>query len=336
MIKVYVPDHSLQGSEIPIYILWDPSEQIDTIKIEYPIYVNIQEIYNVSREDDYYLKDNILFIKNVDVKGYLGVKFKSSLVDPRSKGYFRVSIYKDGNLIHSYEKNVILFRPDIILLESPDHIDVTLDDNKIKISNKIKIVNNGMGTAILRIKSSEASDLDIFDPMGVDEFRKGFWNDAEKRLSKLKEKYPQYEHLIIGFINFGKNPPIFDEINLKKLKDLFEGLVVAFEENEDFLKDFANAILVSYLKNISIVTELESFMMYLKTVYENKVIFIDGISAIKVFTTPKKLFATLYITDLAYNKYKPIELTIIITSNKETIIPLYLLFDFVSIKKEGD
>lgn len=95
-------------------------------------------------------------------------------------------------------------------------------------------------------------------------------------------------------------------------------------------------ILTSYLKNISIVTELESFLIYLKSVYESKIIFIDATNVIKVSTNPMKLRAKLYITDLEYNEYKPIELdNITIASNKEIELPVYILFDFTITDRGG-
>jgi len=48
MINVYLPGYSLQGAEIPFYMLWSQSETFDLIKIEYPIEMEVKEIYNVS------------------------------------------------------------------------------------------------------------------------------------------------------------------------------------------------------------------------------------------------------------------------------------------------
>ncbi|CAD7768189.1 hypothetical protein FHEFKHOI_00142 [Candidatus Methanoperedenaceae archaeon GB50] len=338
MINVYLPIHSLQGSEIPLYILWERSENIDLIEIEYSEEIEIKEIYNVS-EGNFRLKDNILYVDKVDVNGYLGIKFISKLNEPSTKKDVDISIYKNNQIIYSEKKSIILFRPDITLYEAPNHISLEVlgDQNIINISNKIKIANRGRGTAILRLECSDSSDIKIFNPMGIEEFRKNFWDDVERKASKLRVKFPEYNELLVGFVEMGKNPPIFKKDELEKLKILFNGLLNAFEEDEVFLRDFANVILTSYLKNISIVTELESFLIYLRTVYENKIIFMDAINAIKVSTTPMKLSAKLYITDLAYNEYKPIELdNITIKANKEYVIPVYLLFDFTSSEKEGE
>jgi len=333
-MKVYLPPYSLQGSEIPFYILWAHSENIDLIEIKYPDGVEIKEIYNVSK-GNFRLEDSTLYVDKVDVNGYLGVKFRSKLKEPTTEKEMVISIYKGGQIIHKEKKSLILFRPDITLYEKLNQISIDVSEKKdMKISNKIKIANRGRGTAILKLECSDNSDIKTFNPMGIEEFRKNFWNDVERKLSKVGEKFPEYSELLTEFIKIGKNPPIFNKEELKKLKRLFSDLVKAFENNEDFLKDFATVILTSYLKNISIITEIESFLVYLRTVYENKIIFMDAVSAIKVSTTPKRLLAKLYITDLAYNEYKPIDLDIIIKANKECTIPIYLLFDFILPDKE--
>ena len=47
-----------------------------------------------------------------------------------------------------------------------------------------------------------------------------------------------------------------------------------------------------------------------------------------------KLRTKLYITDFAYNEYKPIDLgDITLISNKEFELPLYALFDFGMINR---
>jgi len=328
MINVYLPSSSLQGAEIPFYMLWNRSKTFDLIKIEYPNEIEVKEIYNVS-EGNFKLENNILYIDNVDVNGYLGVKFVSKLTEPDIEKNLHIAVYKKDRVIHKENKLLKLFRPDINPYSLPQHIFVNMEGDEINIPNKIKIVNNGLGTAILRLECLDNSDIKIYNPMDIEEFRKNFWSDVERKIHKLNEKFPEYNQLLIEFAEIGKSPPLFKKSDLERIKKLFSELIKALEESEEFLKDFANMILTSYLKNISIVTELESFLIYLKSVYESKIIFIDATNAIKVSTNPMKLRAKLYITELEYNEYKPIELdNITITSNKELELPVYLLFDF--------
>ena len=81
MINTYLPNDSLQGTEIPFYMLWNQSETFDLIKVEYPTEMEVKEIYNVS-EGNFRLENNILYVDKVDVNGYLGIKFISKLTNP--------------------------------------------------------------------------------------------------------------------------------------------------------------------------------------------------------------------------------------------------------------
>ena len=328
MIYVCLPNSSLQGSEIPFYMLWDRNKSFDLIKIEYPGEIEVEEIYNVS-EGNFKLENNILYINKVDVNGYIGVKFISKLTEADVNVDLHLAVYKKDQVVYEENKFLKLFRPDISLYNLPQHISINISGDEINVKNKIKIVNNGPGTAILKLECLDDSEIKIYNPMDIDEFRKAFWNDVERKVHKLNKKFPEYSQILFEFVEIGKTPPLFKKSDLDRLKKIFNELIKALEESEEFFKDFANIILTSYLKNLSIITELESFIIYLKSVYESKIIFIDAINMIKVSTTPMKLKVKLYITDLAYNEYKPIELdNITIASNKEIELPVYLLFDF--------
>lgn len=330
MIRVYLPDHSLQGCEIPFYMLWNRSENIDIIKIEYPKQMEIKEIYNVSH-GNFRLENNVIYINKVDVDGYLGIKFTSIMKEPLIETNLHIEAHSQGSVVYKETKSLKLFRPEIKVCAIPQniHINILENQNKIDVSSKIKIKKEGLGTAVLKLECLNNSDIKMYAPSDVDEFRKGFWNDIERKIPKLKEKFPQYSSLLIEFVEIGRNPPILEKEGLERIKNLFSELLKALEDNKEFLKDFANLLLTSYLKNISVVTELESFLIYLRSVYKNEIIFLNAVEVMKVSTEPMKLRAKIYITDLAYNQYKPIELdSITIKANKECEIPAYLIFDF--------
>jgi len=171
MITVYLPSNSLQGAEIPFYMLWNRSENFDLIKVEYPTEMEVKEIYNVSK-GNFKLENGILSINRVDVNGYLGIKFISKLTDPVIEKSILIEVYKKGEVIHKESKPLKLFRPDIKIHGLPHHISIEVRKNQINVSDKIKIVNNGLGTAILKLECLDDSDIKIYDPMGVEEFRK--------------------------------------------------------------------------------------------------------------------------------------------------------------------
>ena len=128
MINVYLPNDSLQGTEIPFYMLWNQSETFDLIKIEYPTEIEVKEIYNVS-EGNFRLENNILYVDKVDVNGYLGI-------NPTIEKNLHIEIYKEGEVIYRENKPIKLFRPDIKLCNLPHRISVDVQGNQINISIK--------------------------------------------------------------------------------------------------------------------------------------------------------------------------------------------------------
>ena len=100
--------------------------------------------------------------------------FKTSkLIAPATEKNLHIEVYREDQVIHKENKPLKLFRPDIKMCNLPQHISINVlgDQNKIDISDKIEIINNGLGTAILRLECLDSSDIKIYDPMGIEEFR---------------------------------------------------------------------------------------------------------------------------------------------------------------------
>jgi len=325
---VYLPNHALQGSEIPFYMVWDRSEVFSSILVEYPECFEINELYNVSN-GNFNILNNTLSLKTVDVNGYLGIKFSSKLSDPIVETNINVIVYKDNEIFQTEKKLIKLFRPDINLVKIPKRISLVNKNGKIQVSDKIQIENNGEGTAIIQLECLPDSEFKLERIMEVEKFKKNFWKDMKNKIKELKLIYPEYEWLFDEYIEIGENPLFLTKDGLERTKKVYEELLEVLLSNEDLLKEFSNAFLTAYLKNISLITEVGSFLQYLKSVYESYIIFINPSDTIKVNKNPKKLKAIFHVTDLALNEYEPFKLNAIeITANEEIELPIYLLFKF--------
>jgi len=333
LIYAYAPNFCIQGEDIPIYLTWDKTQKTE-IKITIPAGIDIKEIYNVE-ENGFEMDNSTLIIKKLEVNGYLGLIlashfYKEPMVSKRVR--LVISIGTDEKTI---EKEIELFRPEITVIKRPSKIEINVDkQNRVQIKEKIQIKNIGTGTALIDLKIKENSELSKVDPTGIGEFAKKFWEDFERKLNSLKDKYSTYSNLIDSFIDIAKNPPLFDEKGTSRIKQIFTELSTAFENDESFFDDFARALLSSYIKNISIITEIESFMAYLKSIQSGKVIVHDAVKILKVSPKSKTLKSELTMTDLAWNSYEPIDLSDIkIFSNVEFDLPVYQLFDFLESSK---
>lgn len=281
-------------------------------------------------EDGIETSDSTLIIKKFEIDGYLGMLFESNLYkEPMVYKTISFSIIED-NEEQSIEKEIEFFRPDILVVEKPKQIEIEVAGEKIKTEEKIVIRNAGHGTGLINLKVKEDSELLKIDPQGINEFVTKFWADVENKLMKLKKIHPDYSNLTDNFLALGREFPSFDDEGLPQIKEVFTKLDEAFENNPSFAESFVSAFLAAYLKNISIITEVESFVTYLKSIYSGRIILLDAVKVFRVSSQSKTLKAKITVTDLAYNAYEPIDVNIQLRAKDECDVPLYSLFKFVS------
>lgn len=321
--KIYVPEYSIQGEDIPLSITWDKSIQIKIV-IFFSKNIELVEIYNVI-DSDVKLNNDSIEINKVEINGYLGLALQTkshneSMVDEE----IIVKIYYEGG-VKTTNKIIKLFRPDLKLLFVPKEINVIKNGNDFHIERKILIRNCGNGTALIKLNEKESSELKLIDLAGIEEFLNNVVRDFIFRIKKLRERYPQYSDLIEEIIKSREEGARYNNI-----KNLVQNIDKAFETNRDFMDDFVSIIYISYISNISAIIPLEDFIKYMKSIQKGKIILSNPISVLKLSPQDRILNAELILSDLAYNKYKPLELeNIIVNSNIDCDVPIYLLFDFV-------
>jgi len=331
---VFVPENSLQGQEISGHILWDREKKI-ILGIELPDGIRVKELYNVEKKG-YSVDGQIITINKFEVNGYLGFTLLTSIYKESKIRNEIKFILESGTEKNVIKKTIELFRPDINLIKTPCQINIKVDENnKLSLDNRLLIENLGEGTGVINLEIDKKSELDKIDPAGIQEFSRKFWESANKQFESLKNQYQEYAELIDNFSQLNSGITQFDKHGMNKIKIIFKKLNRACEENNSFLEDFAGIIVSSYLKNISILTEVESFIAYLQSIHLGKMMLFDPVKVLKITTKTKILKAKLGITDLAYNKYDPIEFQEIqITANKECELPIHQLLSFIKKEKE--
>ena len=156
--SIFLPDEGLQGEDIPSHIIWKDMNYSD-IRIIIPPILRIKEIYNVN-EDQWVINQNTINIKGVEVDGYLGLLFESLRTDEEKEKEGLIDyrfINTKGEIIFQTQKAIRLFRPFIFLEDVPQSIKISFPEKEI--NNKIKLTNRGEGTAIIRIETTEKSEL---------------------------------------------------------------------------------------------------------------------------------------------------------------------------------
>jgi len=334
--EIFIPQYSLQGEDIPINLTWQRDIYLK-IKIIFPEEITIKEIYNVEETGVKIENNSILILEKFEVNGYvsiiLGTKlYSESVVHENIKFIFIIN-----DEIKSIEKEIELFRPEIKLIHKPTRIEIYFDEhNKLSFTDKIKIKNVGCGTALLSLKIEENSDLKKYDPLGIEEFTLKFWEDLDKKLIPLKKSYPEYSDLITDYARYGKEPISFDPEGMKRIKEVFQRLTDILKENSSFLEEFAKAIVSSYVKCISIITEVESFIAYLKSSWAGRILLFDAVKLFRIIPESSNILeAKLTRTDLARNLYEPLNISDLqFITDKECCIPLYSIFEFFGEEEE--
>ncbi len=327
-IELYLPEYCVQGERIPFYLLWDKSKNLK-ISMNLPQGLTVSEVYNVDSKD-IKLENGNLYVTKFEVSGYFGGVISSKLYNEASTTKtvkFTIDEGTNGN--QTYQKSIELFRPDV-------KISNTISDIKIKIGKdnrpfsdvQIPLYNYGKGTGIVKIQILENSEVKESIPEGFEEFKLKFVKDMNDGLTIIKINFPQYAELIESFKIMLKDPLPSEEDKLKKIRITAEKLVQAFNNSEDFFSEICECVATSYLKNVSIMTDIVAFIAFMRSVGKNKIIFLDAMKVLKISSTAKKLSAELIITDLVQNKYPAIKLpSVSITADKDCVIPIYQILN---------
>lgn len=330
--SLFLPDSTLQGTDFPAHLIWD-KERFVKIDISVPFsLIKLKEIYNVN-EKALKIEKDLIRITDFEINGYVGLVFVSEICEEALVEVpIRIEVKDDAGQQQIIERKIILFRPNVVLYDAPNNIELVQKENQISISKKICLKNEGKGTALVNFEIYKKCDAIVKKPEEIEEFIEKFCTRFSSKLNGVKMKYPQYLEIINKFEKFFtdliKGTFVISEQYIREMHDAFESLINAFEENEDFAIDVLDSILSAYLSAVNILTELRSFLEYLKSLAENRVILLNAMSMIEFKPGSNLLKGRLVIQDLAGNIYKPIEINtnVEVKSDKPITIPMYEIF----------
>jgi hypothetical protein len=118
---------------------------------------------------------------------------------------------------------------------------------------------------------------------------------------------------------------------MRKTGKIFDELENIFELDRSFLKEFVSALILSYFDNLSIITHIGSFLLFLRSIQAQKVILFKPLRILEIKKHGGMLNAKITVADLVHHSYDPIIIkNIKINSNKDCHVPVYMLFEFDS------
>ena len=335
-----MPDSVIQNDEFPAHVIWDKNDDIE-ITVSVPDHIEIKEMFNVVEDSAENIDEKTVKIKEFDVNGYVGFVFNTQLLDePESFMCIKFDIQDLKTLRNkTFVKKIKMFRPSIEIINIPSQIEIKYNDEtkNCEVDNKIHLKNAGNGTALITVILDSKNDFEITMPEGASNFAKKFIVDLEIELKHLKSEFSEYSDVIDNFFSIFKQPTSFEKDNISKVQAIESELTNIFENNEYFLEKFSFAIWNSYSKNIQLITKIESFMNYLNSIGNNKIILANAIDLLKSNKPTGNLKLSVQITDLNYNEYPLIEIpTISIMCSDKCKIPIHSLFDWNDISDRGE
>jgi hypothetical protein len=330
--SLFLPDFVLQGTEFPVHLIWD-KERFINIDICIPTsLVKLKEIYNVN-ETALKIEEDLVHITNFESNGYVGFVFVSGIYkEPFVEVPIKIEVKDNSGEKQMVERKIIFFRPHVVLYEMPSNVELIQEGGQILVDKRICLKNEGKGTALVNFEISKDSDVITKKPEDVEEFIENFCLRFSNKMNDVRETYPQYLEIINGFETFltdlVKGTFIISEQYIKEMQDILNRLEKAFEENENFARDVLNSILSAYLSAVNILTEIRSFLEYLKSLAENKVILLNAMSMIELKPGLNLLKGRLLVVDLAGYAHEPIEVqtSIKVKSVGSVMIPIYEIF----------
>ena len=322
----FFPNQALQGEDIPSHITW--SEIIfDSIIISHSENITLKEIYNVE-EGNYEKNETSTIIKNVEVDGYLGLIFSSKL-NPKKAVDEKIefNIIKNGQVLEKKISEIHLFRPDIVLEETPKKIVVT--KNMDNIENKIIVRNFGEGTAIVDIEIEDNSEIQKHTPSFIKDFVEDFKKGVNYTISHLKEDYPQYKGLLNGIKSILLSEHKLTQEYLDELTDFEKKFDIAVEENIEFAEALLNSISAIFERCRGFSNVYQFILDYIHSIGNEKILIKDPFNVIKITEKPVKFRAKIKCVDLLKQFCSPVSIPeITLVAKEETEIALFKLFEW--------
>src|SRR2546421_4919365 len=291
--SLYMPDSCIQGDDFPAHIIWDRTQKLK-IRVKCAASIHVKEVYNVRDQGRARPDRETTEYSDFVVNGYVGFVFHTDVLDNtfvRNQVTFDIDS-EEGGSSELISKEIYLFRPAVELVKIPSELKIKYDANKgkWKLNDRIKIRNTGTGTAVVEIQLRPKGEFELGTPRNVNEFQTAFVNDLAAKLDILAKDFPKFSDVINEVLSLFKSQISYlDEDAKRRIKSAFEHFQTAVDEDSKLLDAFVSALVTSYIRNVSLITELATFREYLDSIGEGRVIILNSISSVKAKKPKAKL-----------------------------------------------
>jgi hypothetical protein len=328
--RVFVPSNTLQGSTFSTYLLWDKKRKVKIV-LKFSQKLDVVDLYNgeITETEN----ENQIEISKFDTNGYVGIVFQTKIFQENKRiENITFEILENEKIIETIEKSIFLFRPEVKLINIAKCIKIE-SKNRIasNCSQGIDLINIGDGMGVVGLRPDKDSPIQLHEPENIFKFIKSVWKDLLKSLNELKNKFPLYDKAISEYILFGNH--VVDHLDEmlsvetmewhKKINEMFEKMLVS---DTEFATHYIESVSIAYLKNFHLITNIENFVNYLKSIENNKILLINPILVLRATKKLKKFKGDVVIFDLNGHEYPPISISFDVDCDDDCEIPLHHIF----------
>ena len=334
-LEIYVPDYNLQGDLIPFYII--SKNKIESVVITYTNGLSLKELYNVNQQG-IELGNSSIMVHKLKVDGYLGGMF-NSLFDEINYGKVESITFEVRLEGKEYKTSraVQLFRPNISVESSVESNETNIKisssynkETKVErniVNHPIPITNNGLGASLISIETKGNDQVTLTLPKDYLDFVENLTNELDSSMGELGKKYPEYNVTIKEIMEVMKNP-FPTETTVSQYKGSIQSFELILESNPVFREEFDATLIASIFHNISLTTDLNTFLAYLMSLKPHKIILSEPLMMINLPMGKSSFNLVIRQTDLLKNVYDDIIIKVSLDCKKELTIPISELFVF--------
>ena len=338
--SIYFPPYGLQGQEFSGHVIWHSDYNIKYLTVKMDLSLSFLHLYNVE-DNAFFVNENKneLEVKKVIENGYFGFVVSSSILSSPSESatiYFKINFFSDQETIEYREFNVKLIRPELIISQIKENIEVRMPKNALlpKIEPKIILSNKGSGTALVVILPGKDSPLK-FGNFFRNETAE-FLESVEKSFGRLKEDYPNEVELFDNFILYFKIGKALENDEYEKMQEykiilekLNESLQKLKRKDPSMLNDISQTISDVFYSVFSLSKEYESWTTAVESMRGQGILFLNPMSSFELCKKVEKVSLSLMWFDMLGKVYSPISLenlNFILKDTDKATIPIFELF----------
>lgn len=329
-LKVFLPERSLQGSEVPTYITWPKDHEVIHIRVISSIVIDVVEVHNASVESGVF--------HNFQTPGYLGFivrvpKFK----EPSVPVEITYHIEYRGGKVHDERHVITLFRPQLELVSAPPAIRLKKQaDGIIRPTETIRLRNAGEGTAVIQFLTGASDGVLLQPSTALIEFGKGVKRDIEEGVPSVCQMFPEHRETILKLPKvFFPEEPIPLDRRLREMDDYFIEMFEAARKVPELDAELGQLIRSAIFKNLQEFNLINQFVELMQSIGNEKVLILNPLDTLVIKRRGGQIKLRIENTDLQKNVYPPLEITFEMDSDEGIEVPIHHIVRFVRGEMSG-